>query len=82
MCFYSELFFLLLESITEIIFLQFFQFVTVKVVFPASVNGFSIECYSFRRVETDFFSSVFLFRANFVLAETIIQIKVKPFLIE
>ena len=30
----------------------------------------------------DFLSSVLLFRANFVLVETIIQIKVKPFLIE
>ena len=33
-------------------------------VFPASGNGFSIECHSFRRVGTDFFSSVVLFRAN------------------
>ena len=30
----------------------------------------------------DFFSSVFFVRANFVLVQTIIQIKVKPFLIE
>ena len=45
--------------------------------FPASGNGFFIECYSFRRVETEFLSSVLLFRANFVLVETIIQFKVK-----
>ena len=49
-------------------------------VFPATGNGFSLKCYLFRRVQTDFFSSVLLFRANFVLLETIIQIKVKPFL--
>ena len=54
----------------------------MEVVFPASGNGFSIECYSFRLVETDFRSSVPLFRANLVPVETIIQIKVKPFLIE
>ena len=36
----------------------------------------------FQRVETDFFSKVLLFRENFLLVETIIQIKVKPFLIE
>ena len=51
-------------------------------VFPASGNEFSIECYSFLRVETDFFSSALLFRAHFVLVETIIQIKVNQFLIE
>ena len=61
-------------------FLQFFQFLTVEAVFPASGNEFSIEFSSFPRVETDFFSSVLLFRANFVLVKTIIQIKVKPFL--
>ena len=54
----------------------------VEAVFPASGNGFSIEYYSFRRVETDFFSNVLLFRKHFVLVEIIIQIKVKPFLIE
>ena len=54
----------------------------MEAVFMASGNGFSIECYLFWRVETDFFPSVFLFRANFMLVEIIIQIKVKPFLIE
>ena len=39
-----------------------------------------LQSYSFSRVETDFFSSVLLFRADFQLVETIIQIKVKPFL--
>ena len=34
---------------------------------------------SFRRVGMDFLLSVRLFRANFVLVETIIQIVVKPF---
>ena len=63
-------------------FFDFFQFLTVEVVFPASVNRFYIECYSFRRAGTDFLSSVLLFRANFVLVETIIKIKVRPFLIE
>ena len=33
---------------------------------------------SFRQVETDFLSIVLLFRANFVLVETVIQIKLKP----
>ena len=37
---------------------------------------------SFWRMETDFLLNVRLFRANFVLVETIIQIKVKPFFIE
>ena len=59
-----------------------FQFLTVKTVFPVIINGFSIECYLFRRMKTDFLSSALLFRANFVLVETIIQIKVKLFLIE
>ena len=63
-------------------FLQIFQFLTKEAVFPASKNGFSMECYSFQRVETDFLSSVLLFSANFVLVKTLIQIKVKPFLIE
>ena len=54
----------------------------MEAVFPASGNEFSIECYSFLRVETDFFSSALLFRAHFVLVETIIQIKVNQFLIE
>ena len=58
------------------------QFLTVKAVFPAIINGFSIEWYLSWRVKTDFLSSVFLFRANFVLVESIIQIKVKLFLIE
>ena len=35
---------------------------------------------SFRLVETKFLSSVFLFTANFVLVEIIVQIKVKLFL--
>ena len=54
----------------------------MEAVFQASGQGFSIECYSLRRVETEFLSSVLLLRANFVLVETIIQIKVKPFLKE
>ena len=54
----------------------------MEAVFPGSGNGFSIKCYSFRRVETDFFFSVLLFRAILVLVETIIQIKVKRFLTE
>ena len=36
---------------------------------------------SFWRVEADFMSSILLFRSNFVLVETIIQINVKPFYI-
>ena len=59
-----------------------FQFLTKEAVFPASKNGFSMECYSLQRVEPDFLSSVLLFSANFVLVKTLIQIKVKPFLIE
>ena len=54
----------------------------MEAVFPASGNGLPIKCYSFGRVAIYFFSSVLLFTANFVLVETIIQIKVKPFLIE
>ena len=52
----------------------------MKAVSPASGNGFSIEYHSFQRVETDFFSGVLLFRANFMLVETIMKTKVKPFL--
>ena len=66
----------------ETSFLHFFQFQTVETVFPASANGYSVERYSFWQVQTDFFSSVLLFRANLVLVGTIIQIKMKPFLIE
>ena len=54
----------------------------VEAVFPASGNGFSTKCYSFRQVETNFLFDFLLFKANFVLVETIIQIKVKRFLIE
>ena len=36
------------------------------------------EIASFRWIETDFLLSVLLFRANFVLGETIIQNKVEP----
>ena len=85
LCFYSELLFLLFESITEIrrkpVLLNFFHFLTVK--------------QFFQLVETDFlwnfvhsdewkwiFCSVLLLRGNFVLMETIIQIKVKPFFLE
>ena len=74
MCFYSELFLFTV--------FQFFQFITGEAAFPASGNRFSIECYLLLRVETDFLSKVLLFEANFVLVETIIQIKVKSFLIE
>ena len=35
---------------------RFIQFVTLETAFLASGNGFSIKYYSFRRVETDFFS--------------------------
>ena len=63
-------------------FLQFFQFLTKEAVFPASKNGFSVECYSLQRVKTDFLSSFPLFSANFMLVKTLIQIKVKPLLIE
>ena len=46
-------------------------------------NEFSTKCYSFRRVETIFLFLIFLlFRANFVLVETIIQIKMNQFLTE
>ena len=48
----------------------------MEAVFPASGNGFFIECYLLRLVETEFLSSVPLLRANFTLEETIIQIKV------
>ena len=66
---------MLLESITEIRCKPVpFQFLTVEAVFPASGNGFSIECCSFQRVKTDSYSSVLLFRANFVLVETIVFI--------
>ena len=54
----------------------------MEAVFSASGNGFSIECYSLRRVETDFLSSTLLFRENFVVDETIIQIKVKAFILD
>ena len=51
LCFYSELFFLLFESITEIrskpVLLNFFHFLTVEAVFPASRNEFSMEFCSF-----------------------------------
>ena len=40
------------------------------------------EIASFRWMETDLLLSVLLFRANFVLVETIIQNKVEPFFIE
>ena len=53
-------------------FFSIFQFLTVEAVFPASGIGFSIECYSFRRVGKDFLSIVLLFKANFVLVQTII----------
>ena len=63
-------------------FLRFFQFLTKEAVFPASKNGSSMECYLLQRGETDFLSSILLFSANFVLVKTLIQIKVKPFVIE
>ena len=57
--FIQSFFCVLLESITEIkykpAFFRYFHFLTVKAVFLASGNGFSIKCYSFRRVGTDFF---------------------------
>ena len=49
----------------------------MEAVFLASGNEFFNKCYLFRPLETDFLSSVLLLRANFVLVETIIQIKVK-----
>ena len=56
---FIQSFFLLPESITEIrckpVFFNFFQLLTVEAVFPASENGFPIECYSFQQVEKDFF---------------------------
>ena len=74
-CAFIQSFFLLLESITEIRCKPVpFQFLTVEAFFTASGNGFSIECCSFRRVKTDSYSSVLLFRANFVSAETIVFI--------
>ena len=48
----------------------------MEAVFPASGNGFFIECYLLQLVETEFLSSVPLFTANFTLEETVIQIKV------
>ena len=59
-----------------------FQVLTVQVAFPTSGSGFSIECYPIRRVEADFLSSVLIFRANFVLVETMIEGKVRLFLIK
>ena len=53
----------------------------METVFPASGDGFSIECYSFPRSGTAFVSGALLLSANFVLLETIIQTKVKLFLI-
>ena len=61
-------------------FLQIFQ--PAETTFPASGNRvfiFSIECYSFQQVEIDFFLVFFYSERIFVLAETIIQIKVKPY---
>ena len=49
----------------------------METVFPVSENKFFNKCYSFRRVETEFSTSVPLFGPNFVLVETIIKIKVK-----
>ena len=36
-------------------FSSIFQFLTKEAVFPASKNGFCMECYSLQRVEPDFF---------------------------
>ena len=54
----------------------------MQAAFPTSGSGFAIECYPFRRVEADFLSSVLIFRANFVLVETMTEIKVRLFLIK
>ena len=62
-------------------FSSIFLFLTAEAVFPASRNGF-LSNTSFRRLETDSLLSVLLFRANFVLVQTIIQNKVEPFFIE
>ena len=69
LCAFIQSFFLLVQTILEI---------RCKPIFFASGNGFFSECF---RVETDFLLSFRLFRANFVLVETIIQIKVKLFFI-
>ena len=78
-CFYSELFFLLLESITEIRCKSVFSIFSVS----SSGSNFSSQ---WKRIYYDMwkrvFSSVLLFRVNVLLTETIIKIKVKPFLIE
>ena len=78
-CFYSELFFLLLESITEIRCKSVFSIFSVS----SSGSNFSSQ---WKRIYYDMwkraFFSVLLFRVNVLLTETIIKIKVKPFLIE
>ena len=86
LCAFIRSFFQLVDTMLEIrcksIFFNFFLFLTAEAVFPASGNECFLSSASFRRVETDFLLSPLLLRANIVLVETIIQIKVDPLFIE
>ena len=83
LCAFIWSFFLLVDTILEIrckpIFFYFFYSWKRKQFFRLVETDF-LSNASFRRVETDFLLSVRLFKANIVLVETIIQIKVKPFM--
>ena len=80
-----EAFFLLVNTIVEIrckpIFFDFFCSKKRKQFFRLVETDY-LSNASLWRVETDFLVSVILFRAKFVLVETIIQKKVELFFIE
>ena len=84
LCAFIQSFFLvdtILQIKCEPIFFHFFNSYQRKQFFRLVETDFLLNA-SFRRLETDFLLSVCLFRPNFVLIETIIQIKVKAFFIE
>ena len=85
LCVFIRSLFLLVNTILEIkrkaIFFHFFHSYQQKQFFWLLKTNFLSNALLWR-VETDFLVSVCLFGANFVLVETIIQIKVKPFFIE
>ena len=85
LCAFIRSLFLLVSTILEIkqkaIFFHFFHSYQRKQFFRLVKTNFLSNALLWR-VETDFLVSVCLFGANFVLVETIIQIKVKPFFIE
>ena len=60
-------------------FFRFFQFVTVEAVFLASGKRFFYRLLHYGEWKRISCLVFFLFRANFVLVENIIRIKLKPF---